>query len=102
MIFKGVKIMSTRRQYTGNQKFKVALDACRGNLTIAELSKKHGVAPSLIQKWKSQLIESGGELFDRGHKPSDERIVFENEQLLKKVGQLTLEVDFLKKACASV
>ena len=98
----GVKIMSTRKQYTGNQKFKVALDACRGNLTVAELSKKHGVAPSLIQKWKSQLIESGGELFDRGHKPSDERIVFENEQLLKKVGQLTLEVDFLKKACASV
>ena len=97
-----VKIMSTRKQYTGNQKFKVALDACRWNLTIAELSKKYSIAPSLIQRWKSQLIESGGELFDRGYKPVDERIIFENEQLLKKVGQLTLEVDFLKKAYASV
>jgi transposase-like protein len=86
VIFIGVKIMSTRKQYTGNQKFKVALDACRGNLTIAELSKKYSIAPSLIQRWKSQLIESGGELFDRGHKPVDERIVFENEQLLKNLG----------------
>jgi transposase len=56
----------------------------------------------LIHKWRNQLLELGSELFERGAKSSDDKLLFEHEQLLKKVGQMSLEIDFLKKAYANV
>ena len=87
----------SKKQYTPNQKFKVALEACKENLTIAELSSKYSIPPSVISKWKKQLKDSGNQLFEHGYKSPDKQLESERNELLKKVGQLSMEVDFLKK-----
>ncbi|MCF7184050.1 transposase [Corynebacterium parakroppenstedtii] len=88
----------SKKQYSANVKFRVALDACKGELTISELSSKHQVAPSVISKWKKILKDQGSVIFDHGYKSPDKQIEFERDQLLKKVGQLSMEIEFLKKA----
>ncbi len=92
----------SRQQYPGAKKFRVALEAIKGKETLASLSAKHGIAPTMISKWKRELLERGSELFEKGYKPADVRLEHERDQLLKKVGELSLEVDYLKKAYASI
>lgn len=48
---------TTRKRYTGEFKAKVALEAIRGDLTLAELATKHGIHPTMIATWKRQAIE---------------------------------------------
>ena len=93
----------SRQQYSGGKKFQVALEAItiKGKETIAALSSKYGIAPTLISKWKKELIERGSELFEKGYKTADVRLEHDRDQLLKKVGELSLEVDYLKKGFAS-
>jgi transposase len=45
-------------------KFKVALEAIRGDLTIAQIVSKYQVEESLVHKWKKQLLDSGGDIFE--------------------------------------
>ena len=92
----------SRKKYTGSQKFRVALEAVKGKETIASLSAKHGIAPVLISKWKKELLERGFDLFEKGYKSPEQRLEQERNQLLKKVGELSMEVDFLKKGFASI
>ncbi len=92
----------SRQQYPGAKKFRVALEAIKGKETLASLSAKYGIAPTMISKWKKELLERGSELFEKGYKTVDVRLEHERDQLLKKVGELSLEVDYLKKAYASI
>ncbi len=64
--------------------------------TLAELSQKYEVHQSVLQRWKKDLLEKGADLFGRENKPKTEQQ--EMEALQRKVGQLTMELDFLKKA----
>lgn len=91
----------SRKKYSGNQKFRVALESIKGKETLAVLSNKHGIAPTLISKWKKELTDRGADLFEKAYKSPDQRLEHEKDQLLKKVGELSMEVDFLKKDCAS-
>ena len=92
----------SKKQYTGIQKFKVALEACKEDLTIAEISSKHGVAPSAVSKWKKQLKDHGSQIFEHAYKAPDKQLEFERDNLLKKVGQLSMEADYLKKVYESI
>lgn len=89
--------MSKRRRFTAEFKAKVALEALRGELTLAEIAKKHDVHPNMISAWKKQVAEEAAQLFARGadkaQQASDEQI----KELHAKIGQLTIEKDFLKK-----
>jgi transposase len=69
---------TTRKRYSADFKAKVALEAIRGDLTLAELAAKHGVHHTMIASWKRQAIEV--------------------EKLHAKIGQLVVERDFLAKA----
>jgi transposase len=91
----------SRKQYTGAQKFKIALEAIKGKQTIAELSLRYYVAPNLISRWKKELLDRGSELFEKGYKTADLQLKYDRNQLLKKVGEQSLEIDFLKKVFAS-
>ncbi len=64
--------------------------------TLAELSQKYGVHQTVLQRWKKDLLENGPNLFDSKTKPKAEHK--EREGLQRKIGQLTMELDFLKKA----
>jgi transposase len=89
--------MSAKRiQHSKKIKFEAALALITEKQTLAELSQKYGVHQSVLQRWKKELLDHGSELFARGGKPKTP--VQETEALQRKVGQLTMELDFLKKA----
>ena len=76
----------------------VAMAALRGKQTITALCQPHEVASSLVHKWKKQLIEHGEVVFQ----PSDSSTTVMHQekefaQLCGKIGQLTIERDFIKK-----
>jgi transposase len=77
------------------------LEAIKGKQTIAELSLRYRVAPNLISRWKKELLDRGSELFEKGYKTADLQLKHDRNQLLKKVGEQSLEIDFLKKVFAS-
>ncbi len=85
-----------KRKHTNEFKSKVALEAILGEETIAAIAQKHGVHPGQVQNWKTQMLQAlpnvfGGKKYD-GNDQEKMKEVFE-----RKIGQLTMENDFLKK-----
>lgn len=89
----------SRRNHSPAFKAKVSLLAVRGELTIAELAKKFDVHPNQVTQWKQQLLENAASAFDGSSVKTDEVDV---EKLHAKIGQLTLENDFLEKALGRI
>lgn len=90
--------MSKRKNYSGAFKTKVALEALRSEKTLAELSSQYGVHPNLITKWKRHAIEGLEESFADRRSKTDASHEAEIKDLHAKIGQLTVERDFLSKA----
>ena len=90
------KMRRKRRNHSPAFKAKVALAALQGEKTLAELSSEYDVHVNQIQTWRKQLKNNMVSLFDSGidqRKDNEEQI-----QLLQaKIGQLTMENDFLAK-----
>ena len=88
---------SKRKQHTAQFKAKVAVEAIKGEKTIAELASLYGVHPTQITKWKKKAFESLPDIFskknDRERKDRDAL----EEELYKQIGQLKVELDWLKK-----
>lgn len=89
--------MAKRRQFSAEFKAKVALDAIRGELTVAEIAKKYEVHPNMIAGWKRRLTDEAAGLFARGKGEQDQASEAQIKELHAKIGQLTIEADFLKK-----
>ena len=90
--------MRSRRKFAPEFKAKVALEALAGEQTLAELAAKHDIHPNLIQQWKRQAKENLPDVFSGkalARKTSREA---EIRELHAKIGQLTVEKDFLSKA----
>ena len=88
-----------RRRYGAEFKARVALEALRGELTIAQLVAKHGVHRTLINTWKRQAMEGMSEVFSNGAEAAAAAADREAEldRLHAKIGQLVVERDFLRK-----
>ena len=88
-----------RKQYDKAFKAKVALQALKEVDTIYELPKKYEVHTNQISKWKKQLSEGAADVFERSNKksPQVEKAQEKQEMLLKTVGEMKIENDFLKK-----
>ena len=86
-----------RKVLTGAQKAKVALEAAKGLKTINEIAQEFGVHPTQVGLWKRTLLEQAGQIFEtkRGPKPMD--AATDPERLYAKIGQLNMELDWLKK-----
>lgn len=82
-----------RKQYSADFKAKVALEALREDMTMAQLAQKHGVHPTMINQWKRQLLEHATEAFSRGAKKDDSADTI--DELYRQIGQLKVECDFL-------
>jgi transposase-like protein len=90
--------MSRRRNHYSNaQKAKIVLEVLKGQKTMAEIASTYGVHPNQISKWKRQVLEGLPELFSRKELErarAQEELI---EQLYQQIGQLKVELDWLKK-----
>lgn len=88
----------TRRTHSPSFKAKVALAAVRGDSTLAELAERFEVHPNQIQSWKKQLVETAEESFRRSRGAASDERDRKIEALHAKIGELSMEKDFLSKA----
>ena len=86
-----------RRRLSKEFKAKVALEAIKGQRTAAELAQEFGVHVNQINLWKKQLIEAAPLAFGNRKDREAEQLKRERDILYRKVGQLQVEVDWLKK-----
>lgn len=89
---------TTRKRYSADFKAKVALEAIRGDLTLAELAAKDGVHHTMIPSWKRQAIDGIAGTFSGAGDVAGAASESEVEKLHTKIGQLVVERDFLAKA----
>ena len=88
----------TRRTHAPAFKAKVALAAIKGEKTLAELAQQYDVHPNQITAWKGLLVEAAAGLFGSGGTVSDPLPAIDVKTLHAKIGELTLENDFLSGA----
>jgi len=86
----------TRRNHAPGFKAKVAIAAIKGDKTLAELAEQFEVHPNQVSEWKQQLQESAADVFGGG--PRVKAAEPDLKVLHAKIGQLTLENDFLEGA----
>jgi len=87
--------MTKRRNHSPAFKAKVALEALRGKKTLSELSSQYGVHANQISTWKKQLLKASPDIFTGKTSASDGDHGREIRRLHEKIGQLTVEKDFL-------
>ncbi len=90
--------MRKRRSFSAEFKARVALEALSEAHTMSELSAKHGVHPNMISQWKRRVQDGLPELFLRKAAKGESFQEAEIKELHAKIGQLTVEKDFLSKA----
>ncbi len=87
----------SRRKHSASFKAKVALEAIREHESIAVISQRYKVHANVVYKWKRELLKNAERLFEKGEQ-TDNRGSSEREaELLKKIGELTVERDFLEQ-----
>jgi len=92
--------MEKRNRYTAEFKTKVVLEVLREELTVNEIAAKYELSPVMISRWKSEFLERATTVFEKKTSEAEKvRKEYESKQehLEKLVGQLTVEVDWLKK-----
>jgi putative transposase len=88
---------SQRKHYSADFKAKVALEAIKGQRTINEIAAKFQVHPNQVTQWKKQMLEALPSIFsDRRLKADRDREQLE-ASLYQQIGQLKVELDWLKK-----
>ena len=90
--------MKRKRTYrTKEFKFKVALEAIKGNKQVSEIAEEFKVHPNQIALWKKELLEKGAEIFSKDDKKENNTIKAERDFLYKKVGEQAIRIDWFKK-----
>jgi transposase len=86
-----------KTKYSSSEKAKIALEAIKGELTIAQISSKYSVHATQISAWKKQLLSYLPDAFSDKNK--QEKLAHNQEisELYEQIGRLKVENDFLKK-----
>ena len=92
------------QHYSPEFKAKIVLQVLQGEKEIGELAQEYSINPNLIRKWKTEFLEKASMVFEDGRKEAtkakrkEERLEKEKQQMLRTIGQLTLERDFIQDA----
>lgn len=89
-----------RRKWTPEEKAMIVLEVLREKSTLAEIANKYGTSQQLISRWKSEFIANMPSVFDKKTNEIEklkQEYEEEKEVLVRKIGQLTMDVDWLKK-----
>jgi transposase-like protein len=87
----------TRKRHPAAFKAKVGLEALRGEKTIAELSSEYGVHGNQIRQWKKKVLEELPAIFSDRRRRSEKEGEELTSELYRQIGQLKVELDWLKK-----
>jgi len=87
-----------RKRYSGEFKSKVAREALKEETTIADIAIRFSIHPNQVSEWKKQAIEGLAEVFTGKTGRNDAAHEAQVKELHAKIGQLTVERDFLEKA----
>ena len=94
---------SKRRKHSAAFKSRVALEAVNGIKTVSEIAAEYELHPTQVAQWKRELVERSAELFAKGDgRRAEKEVEAMEKRHHAKIGQLTLEVDFLKKKCVEL
>ena len=88
----------SRRKFSADFKAKVALEAIKNHKTLAELSQQYEVNPITISRWKAEFLENMSSIFSGEKSAASEIENPQVEKLYAQIGQLKVELDFLKKS----
>ena len=86
-----------RKRYDGSFKARVALEAIRGDRTVAEIAAAYGVHPNQISKWKKQALDELPKIFSCRYEKTEAQGKELTDQLYQQIGRLKVELDWLKK-----
>ncbi len=89
--------MSKRKNHSPEFKAKVALEALKGERTVAELASQFSVHPTMIHSWKRALLEGASGVFERGGTKAPEIDEEQVKELHAKIGELAVANDFLSR-----
>jgi len=88
----------TRRKFTSKFKTKVVLEALKERVALSELAQKYELSPTQISKWKREFLDNASEIFESPQSDKRSEAEKEKDRLLKTIGSLKIENDFLKDA----
>jgi len=91
-----------RKRYDGSFKARVALEAIRGERTVAEIAAVYGVHPNQISKWKKQALDELPKIFSGRYEKKEMQGKELVDQLYQQIGKLKVELDWLKKKAGLV
>lgn len=86
-----------RKRYDASFKARVALEAIRGERTVAEIAAAYGVHPNQISKWKKQALDELPRIFSGKYEKKEAEGKELADQLYQQIGRLKVELDWLKK-----
>ncbi len=87
----------TRKNHPPSLKAKVAVEAIKGHKPVAQIAQLFGVHPTLVGGWKKQALAGLTDVFANGRERARQQADAEKDDLYKQIGQLKVELDFLKK-----
>lgn len=97
----------TKRQFTAEFKTKIILELLREEQNLNEIASKNDISPNQLRNWKKEFLDNAPKAFsgskqEREAKNKEKEVSEEKQELMAKVGQLTIENDWLKKKAAQV
>ncbi len=97
--------MNKRNSHTPEYKMKAVLELLKGEETLSQIAQRYEIHANMLSRWHKEFLERAPDIFKRGKTDAEKELKTEqerSEELEKLVGQLTLEVGWLKKKSAQL
>lgn len=89
-----------RRRHSAEFKFKVALEAAKGQKTVNEIASEYGLHPNQVSTWKQELLKAGDNVFRQLNGNHERELEALQADLYEQIGRLNMELEWLKKKVA--